>query len=844
MKAGNERKHPNGFEKSCGSGALERSESERTRFVEQACAGDDALRQEVESLLGYRSEAQELMDKPAAEMLAQSLANHVLQLEIGRQIGSYKILSLIGGGGMGQVYKAADTRLDREVAIKVLSGTLARDREWLARFEREAKMLAALNHPNIAHIYGVEDSALIMELVGGSEPRGPLPWKDVWKIGSQIVDALEYAHDQRIIHRDLKPANIRVTPEGKVKLLDFGLAKPIHDGPADPNGPENSPAISAIATRAGIILGTAAYMAPEQARGKDADRRCDIWAFGAILFELLSGKRAFPGNSVSDTLAMVLTTDPDWNALPTATPPPARKLIKYCLEKDPSRRLQAIGDARLLLEGEPEPAQPPAPWKLRFLWGLIAVLFVIASWGWLRPQKQSPVPPKFELTILPPKGGRFPNTSAQVGAPLLSPDGSSILIGSIFRKLDELEIRPLPKMSGLSGEAFWSPDSKWVAFPAAGFQKMSVPDGAPEPITAGQTPLPCRGGTWGRDGVILVACFNLGRRALYLLSAGGAITQLNVPGLEPGGAYFHPEFLPESSDFLFVFHARNSSDGGVFMATLRENRVINPVRLMRNDTAAHYTPAGGGCLLFVRGDNLYMQRLNLNERRLEGEPLLLQQGVASDPPDGLADFSVSRTGLVAWRPGTAGQSQMTVFDRQGNPVGTFGPPGNFSQARLSPDEGHLVVGSELLDRDQPGELDLGSVVWSVWSADGLNLFGYQDSWSGQPLEDRRVRWPKPRILFHWRIFLQMAKLRFIAQGTLSPTGFFSLSVWIPRLREDQRGSSRLASMSQMHAFLPMGDGLSIKRTLRTIRLWDSSSNPFPVPGCEGRYPPTVISRYG
>jgi len=268
-------------------------------------------------------------------------------LPAGTRLGPYEIVAPLGAGGMGEVYRARDTKLDREVAIKVLPDKLAGDPERLARFDREARLLAALNHPNIAHIYGLQDNALVMELVEGDEPRGPLKWDEAWKIGSQIVDALECAHERGIIHRDLKPANIKVTPEGTVKLLDFGLAKAIDERPEWTADASNSPTFTLGATNIGMILGTAAYMSPEQARGRPADRRSDIWSFGAILFELLGGTRAFPGESVTDTLAAVLKLDPDWNALPAAIPAPARRLIECCLNKDRNKRLQAVGDCLL-----------------------------------------------------------------------------------------------------------------------------------------------------------------------------------------------------------------------------------------------------------------------------------------------------------------------------------------------------------------------------------------------------------------------------------------------------------------------------------------------------------------
>ena len=323
----------------------------------------------------------------------------------GTRIGVFEILAPIGAGGMGEVYRARDTKLDREVAIKVLPDAVSRDPERLARFEREAKMLAALNHPNIAHIYGVEDGALVMELVEGDEPKGPLGWDDAWKIASQVADALEYAHERGIIHRDLKPANIKVTPEGTVKLLDFGLAKAIEDRAASIADPANSPTFTMGATTAGMILGTAAYMAPEQAKGKAVDRRSDIWSFGAVLFELVSGKRAFAGESVTETLAMVLKAEPDWKALPARAPAQARKLLECCLKKERGERLQAIGDARLLLVGDQ--AGPAPNTRAAGLWAALAIVMAVAAaWGWLRPRPQAAAGAEFSADDCAPKRNR------------------------------------------------------------------------------------------------------------------------------------------------------------------------------------------------------------------------------------------------------------------------------------------------------------------------------------------------------------------------------------------------------------------------------------------------------
>jgi hypothetical protein len=314
--------------------------------------------------------------------------------------------------------------------------------------------------------------------------------------------------------------------------------------------------------------------------------------------------------------------------------------------------------------------------------------------------------------------------------PLLSPDGAYVLTGDLLRNLNSLPMEPLRSMGGAGGEFFWSADSKWLAFEVASqLRKVRVPDGAPEVVA--QLPGLNRGGTWNQDGTMLIAAAESGVWGLYVLAAGGALTKVAAPGLQDG-RYFLPEFLPNGSDFLFAFRPRGATEAEIFLATLRHGEVTNPVRLMQNPTAAHYTPAGGGRILFARNDNLYSQRLSLRERRLAGDPELIEKGVASAPGEALADFSVSRSGLVAWRPGTQALSQVTVFDRQGRRVGAFGPPNDFNYLRLSPDETHLlgdVLGgpSQLMERDQPGLLGLGQIEWKVWSPDGSHLLGRQGS---------------------------------------------------------------------------------------------------------------------
>ena len=335
--------------------ALKHEPDERATFLKEACAGDESLLGEVESLLALEQPAESFMEALAMDARAQGIDEDRARSMVGRQIGPYKILSLLGAGGMGQVYRARDYKLKRDVAVKVLPELFAKDANLMARFQREAQVLASLNHPNIAAIYGLEESddvrALVMELVEGSTlaDQAPIPLDEALPIARQMAEALEYAHEKGIIHRDLKPVNVKLTPEGVVKVLDFGLAKGLEGGTTT-GDLENSPTLTVAATASGVILGTAAYMAPEQARGRAVDRRADIWSFGVVFYEILTGKRLFGGETVSDTLAAVLKMEPDWNALAPEVPPMIRRLLRRCLERDLKKRLQAIGEARITIE--------------------------------------------------------------------------------------------------------------------------------------------------------------------------------------------------------------------------------------------------------------------------------------------------------------------------------------------------------------------------------------------------------------------------------------------------------------------------------------------------------------
>jgi len=406
--------------------ALERQEGERSAYLDEACGGDEALRRKVETLLVAHKEAEDFLEEPAVEMVAEGFAKDGVSKLVGSQLGSYKILSFIAAGGMGEVYRARDTQLDREVAIKVLPAQFTQDPERLARFQREAKLLAALNHPNIAAIHSFEHADdihfLVLELVPGETlqervVKGPLPVEEALKVCRQIAEGVEAAHEKGVIHRDLKPANVKVTPEGKVKILDFGLAKAFEDEiPA--TDISQSPTLTEEMTRAGVILGTAAYMSPEQAKGKPVDKRADIFAFGAILYELLTGKRAFEGETISETIAKVLEAEPNWVALPDTTPWRIKELLQDCLQKELDNRVHDVSQLRIQIKKaleEPAAELPTgtagALQTVRQRWtmtvGVVVVTATIAVLTtWMLMQSSSDTQQrvnKFLITTFPPR---------------------------------------------------------------------------------------------------------------------------------------------------------------------------------------------------------------------------------------------------------------------------------------------------------------------------------------------------------------------------------------------------------------------------------------------------------
>jgi eukaryotic-like serine/threonine-protein kinase len=653
-----------------------------------------------------------------------------MALSAGARLGPYEILAPLGAGGMGEVYRARDSKLERNVAIKVLPATLAQDPDRLARFEREAKVLAALNHPNIAQIYGVEERALVMELVAGETLRGPFSLETALNYARQIASALEAAHEKGIVHRDLKPANIMITPAGVVKVLDFGLAAVPQASADDAGDPTHSPTLTIAATQVGMIMGTAAYMSPEQAAGKPVDKRADIWSFGVVFFEMLTGKRLFDGETISHTLAAVLTKEPDLQQVPVRV----RRLLQSCLEKDARRRLRDIGDAWRLLEDPPAAAAAATRFSW-FPWAAAAVLAGLVVFAWTRaPRASTGTQNDVTLSIVPPAGKQMRDIG-QLTVDRISPDGSAVLFQAsdrrlYVRRLSSLDAEPLPEFQP-SGDAFWSPDSKSIALSTTnGLMKIRLPKGAPEMISTELSA--ARGGSWSSEGVILAAALDSspGGLRLYSVPAGGGNAALvEVPPGLKDGRFYSPEFLPGGQDFLFAFARQRSQEAKIYLATLRDGKAVDPTLLLNNDTAAAYTPAGGGRILFVRNDNLYSQKLDRKARKLTGEAELVQESVASAVVFRNSQFSVSDSGIIAWRRGTALVSQLTVFDRQGNHIGVAGVPAPVSSVNLAPNEDHVFThgeaGSWIVEANGTGRVffsaSTGNGIGALWSADGTRL---------------------------------------------------------------------------------------------------------------------------
>jgi eukaryotic-like serine/threonine-protein kinase len=748
--------------------ALACGADERASFLADACAGDDTLRREVESLLAHDGGAA-FLSTPAVPIRIDG------GMRIGQAHGPYVVSAPLGEGGMGEVYRARDSNLGRDVAIKILPRAFTADPDRLARFEREARLLASLNHPHIGAIYGVEESngvrALVLELIegetladklAGEEARGEgLPIPEALAIARQIADALDAAHERGIVHRDLKPANIKITPAGIVKVLDFGLAKVIA---GDGSSPELSrgPTMNVDGTRDGMILGTAAYMSPEQARGQAVDKRTDIWAFGCVLYELLTGRPAFARATMSDTIAAVLTHEPDWTALPRTTPPYLSRLLKRCLEKDPARRQRDIGDARVeLAPGDETPVvdrerrDPILRWRGRAAAAGIGVVALVAATFalgvFLRPE---PVPPAqlkpVRFSVFPPQGSRFfHNVSTTFLA--LSPDGSQLAFVAVappdphriwLRPISSLEAHVVPGTEGALS-VFWSPDGRSLAFFAGGkLKRIDLPGGSAVPLC--DVPAISAFGTWGSDGMILFATF-VGDAIFSVSSAGGTPEAIVTPDLSREHALVWPSFLPDGKRFLYLSQRPNSTGQLMIGEKGRPSRPI----MSAVSNAQWVDP---DYLVFAQEGVLVAQRFDQASERIVGAPVSIAEPVDRFLTSGRAMFTTSRSGTIAYH-SYANVARLVWVDRTGKEVGTVGAPGDYLNVRLSPDGGTV-----LFERTKPGigtwdlwTLDLargvetrltsdpGSEAFPVWMPDGRAILFADESHSNTTLNLARKR---------------------------------------------------------------------------------------------------------
>ena len=638
-----------------------------------------------------------------------------MALASGDRVGTYEVVSPLGQGGMGEVYRARDTKLNRDVAIKVLPDLFAADRDRVARFEREPQLLASLNHPNIAAIYGLEtageSSVLVLELVegislaerlkpAGAKQASPLPVAEALAIARQIVDALEAAHEKGIVHRDLKPANVMVTADGQVKVLDFGLARqdagdPGRSGesarPGWAGDVTHSPTLSFAATQAGMILGTAAYMSPEQAKGRVADKRSDVWAFGSVLFEMLTGKRAFDGEDISETLASVIKSDVDWTALPANVPHYVHTMLKGCLQKDRKARIPDIAVVRYILDGAVVPptlakADAVSTRRLR-LWQAAAALFLLATavgiplvYVW---RSTRPVVTRF--LVLPPDKYSFATGGRSGTSVAISPDGTRLAFTARdaaakvmlwIRPLNALVAQPVPGTDGAQFP-FWSPDSRFVAYFAGGkLAKIDVTGGPPQTICtcAG------RGGAWGPSGVIVL---NNGQSPLFRVpAAGGSLAPLTKLANGHVGHAF-PSFLPDGRHVLYFAGSASDDTAGVHVVSLDDGA---SKRIVGAATGAVYSPSGR-VLLFVRDGTLLAQAFDVKSLTLAGDPFPIAERVEYGVFNGIVAFSVSDTGILAYGTGSGALSglQLTWIDRTGKLIETVGGRESYRGIDLSRD---------------------------------------------------------------------------------------------------------------------------------------------------------------
>jgi serine/threonine protein kinase len=766
----------------------------------------------------------------------------------GTRFGSYEIEAALGAGGMGEVYRARDTRLRRSVAIKVLPSAFTSDPDRLARFEREARVLASLNHQNIAAIYGVEetgglaavdsgghDRALVLELVEGEtladRIRLGIGVREALEIASQIADALDAAHERGIIHRDLKPSNVMITREGVVKVLDFGLAKSASESPSIDL--TDSPTIASDGTRDGVLLGTAPYMSPEQTRGQMVDKRADVWAFGCVLFEMLSGRSAFAAGTLPDTLAAIVHRDPDWTLLPATVPSPVLRTLRRCLEKDLKRRLRDIGDLRFDLEDTSSVAATPAPSgtssavRIRRLWLIVSALVVagVATTWLTRPFFRGPdvnVRP-LRLSVTAPPGVRVREGSS------ISPDGRNVAFVGRASGVERLWIRPLDSLSSrelLGTETatfpFWSPDSRFVAFFATG--KLKRVD-----VETGVITVICdvglgRGGTWNEQGTIIFNSVNDG--PLLTVSAGGGkptpLTTLDTSRQE--NSHRWPFFLPDGRRFLYFIRASDADAGGVYLGSLDDP--VEKIRILNAPSNAVFSPPGEqrpGYVAWVRDGNLMAQPFDLGTRRVAGEPVALAPGVRFNPAGRNGEISVSSDGTLVYGTESDAEYRLTWIARDGKPLATIGQPAPYETASLSPDGTQVAVwqgGIAVIETSRGIATPVVGGWWGAWSPDGQRL-AFTTGPSGPPNvftipvnghgeRERLTESPNTQIVLDWS---RDGRFLIYAEQPNDPASATKSGLWVLPLADRKPFQLVQTAYRQAHAqFSPDGRWIAYTST--------------------------------
>ena len=719
-----------------------------------------------------------------------------MALTVGTRLGPYEVLSPLGAGGMGEVYRAHDTRLDRDVAIKVLPAAAVGTRDALARFEREARALAALNHPNIAQVFGLEDAAgspaIVMELVEGRtleellrgvRPGQTLPLGRAQAIARQIADGLEAAHEQGIVHRDLKPANIKVREDGVVKLLDFGLAKVLEPEPISPLALE-APTVTGPPTRAGDVVGTPAYMSPEQARGTRVDRRTDIWAFGCVLFELLSGRRAFAGSTTADLFAAIVHSEPDWSTLPADIPPAIGRLVRRALAKEEKQRLQSIGDARLEIEewesGTGDRVGPPVPAAratrgraiaavgAAFLLGCALTAAVIGRIG-------SPPPARAVTRLTLPLPGIDELAGGTLGSILaVSPDGRTVVFVAVRdgvtqlyrRQLDEPAPVPIPGTEGAQ-DPFFSPDGTRVGFAAGGTLKMIRPGSDNAPTVICDAP-GIVGGTWGPDDVIVFGSEIGGLKRVH--TSGGTPEAITTPGPKD---LLHglPQFLPGGSSLVFYIDRGNDDVIATYSFKDRTTRDLTPGQ------SARYAPSGH--LVVLRGDTLWAIGFDAAALRLTGDAVQLREQPRSAITGGALHFAFGNDGSLVYVTTAAKPENVPVWE---DPGGSRSPllteRSHYQDVALSPDGSRVALSSDVM---APGATPGVIWVYDVARRTSLRLSGGAQHAAGSPVwspDGRRIAytgWQENRS----NLFIRAADATRPADQVTDQLGFLVPQFWTP-----------------------------------------------------------------